>query len=166
VPPPCCWLAPPPHPKALHSIRRRTNEAVIPVGGGRRCFRITLYTLLLLLRSGASFTLLELAKYPVYRSYSVGKNLSGRGSFLTPTHDAFLLLSPSCLRRVLVARLIPWFIASSKLCSEVALNSVTRAIGIDDPPFVDFPPKGRSTLSTLVCKHQAWWQWWHSRAIA
>src|SRR5919199_2938126 len=44
----------------------------------------------------------------------------------------------STLRRVLVARWTPWFIASSKLCSEVALNSVTRAIGIDDPPFLDF----------------------------
>ena len=48
--------------------------------------------------SGASFTLLQLAKYPVYRSYSVGENLSARESFLTPTHDAFSLPGHACLR--------------------------------------------------------------------
>ena len=45
-----------------------------------------------------------------------------------------LIHALSTLRRVLVARLMPWLMASSKLCSEVALNSVTRAI-VPDLPF-------------------------------
>src|SRR5215204_6125513 len=39
-----------------------------------------------------------------------------------------LIQALSTFRRVLVARWMPRLIASSKLCSEVALNSVTRAI--------------------------------------
>ena len=43
-----------------------------------------------------------------------------------------LIYALSPLRKVLVARSMPWLIASSKLSSEVALNSITRAtLGID-----------------------------------
>src|SRR5919202_2815789 len=41
----------------------------------------------------------------------------------------------STLRRVLVARWMPSLMASSKPCSEVALNSITRATDINPPLF-------------------------------
>src|SRR5215213_10449599 len=45
----------------------------------------------------------------------------------------------STLRRVCVARLMAWLIASSKLWSDVALSSVTLATDIEEAPFSRFP---------------------------
>src|SRR3989337_1610138 len=69
----------------------------------------------------------------------------------------------STLRKVWVARLTAMLIASSKLSSEMALNSVTRATDINTPFFV-FPylkcfypcigsvnAKGLCTKTYLVC---------------
>src|SRR5215210_4729923 len=47
----------------------------------------------------------------------------------------------STFRRVLVARLTAMLAASSKLCSEVALNSVTRATVICTPSSLGFSLK-------------------------
>ena len=47
-----------------------------------------------------------------------------------------------------MARLMAWLIASSKPCYEVALNSVTRAIGINAPLF-RFPRRFRYCFDNI-----------------